>query len=200
MSVSPVHPDDFQNDQTELQKKSVSLVHPNNDSKNRSVESHRKQTDAALPQQRPTAAKVRKPVKKLSTNLAMEDVESRDTEQNTSPNKSPKTPQKPSTPKKSKVALYIGRALLVLLLVGAVVVIFSISSSKKTGRNWPWGFWYIISFIFDQLVVLPLVSFFQSMLVYRYMFGNPGKLLVFVVEKMMSSDALNALKARRKLL
>lgn len=48
--------------------------------------------------------------------------------------------------------------------------------------------------------MLPLISLLQSMLVYRYMFGKPGKTLISFVEKIFSSDILNALKAKRKLL
>ena len=128
--------------------------------------------------------------------------DSRDTEQSTT--SSPKQPnnlvENRATKVKSKVQLYLGRLLLILLLASSVVAIFSISSSQNRSRNWPWGFWYLVSFFFDQFFVLPLISLFQSMLVFKYMFGNPGRRLIFIVEKLISSDILNALKAKRKLL
>ena len=145
---------------------------------------------------------IRRPVKKISTNLNQEQSDSNDTEQNT--NTSPKLTGKSSdllaASSKPRLLLYLGRILLVSLLVTSTVAVFSISSSHKTSQNWPWGFWYVVSFVFDQLVVLPFISLLQSMLVYRYLLGKPGKLLTFVVEKLISSDILNALKARRKLL
>jgi len=145
---------------------------------------------------------IRRPVKKISTNLNQEQSDSNDTEQNT--NTSPKLTGKSSdllaASSKPRLLLYLGRILLVSLVVTSTVAAFSISSSHKTSQNWPWGFWYVVSFVFDQLVVLPFISLLQSMLVYRYLLGKPGKLLTFVVEKLISSDILNALKARRKLL
>lgn len=75
-------------------------------------------------------------------------------------------PSKSSCCRKTKIMT--GRTIMILLLAASCYSILTISMNggKNSKDGWPWGFWYVAAFVFDQCFFLPFTSLLQYLLVY----------------------------------
>ncbi len=91
-----------------------------------------------------------------------------------------------------------GIVLMILVGLGSAYVVFAISAGSKS-NSWPWGFWYVVALVFDQLVFQPVSAMLQFSLLYRYVYKKEHALVGRLTHLVIGKDIMAVVNSKLKL-